>query len=63
MSTQPTDSDEPGGDLTDHGADPAERGETGDAGSVHTEATQGEEKPGGDLTDHGVDPSSRSDEE
>ncbi len=56
-------SDRPGGDLTDHGADPSERENTG-SDAVPGEqrrdaATAGEVTPAGDLTDHGVDPSSR----
>jgi hypothetical protein len=59
MSTGTGDSDKPGGDLTDHGADPAER-ERDDAGQTGTTDTPaGEDVPAGELTDHGVDPAVR----
>lgn len=65
--TTNSESDRPGGDLTDHGADPAERendsARHGDEktpdGGGHGGSTAGEVTPAGDLTDHGVDPSSR----
>lgn len=56
MTTGTGDSDKPGGDLTDHGADPADR-ERDDAGAA--DAPAGEEVPAGELTDHGVDPAVR----
>ena len=63
IMTNPTDSDKPGGDLTDHGADPADRAQD-DAGNRASDSaaapTDGEEIPAGDLTDHGVDPASRT---
>ena len=63
-STSSPGSDNPGGDLTEHGADPAQREATGHDHRAPDEqerddTTAGEVTPAGDLTDHGVDPSSR----
>ena len=64
MTTSPTESDRPGGDLTDHGADPAERERDDDgATGVRTSNTEGQDAPAGGLTDHGVDPADRASEE
>jgi hypothetical protein len=53
------DSDIPGGDLTDHGADPAERAQD-DAGQTGgQDGPAGADVPAGELTDHGVDPTGR----
>jgi hypothetical protein len=63
MTTSPAESDRPGGDLTDHGADPAERERDKD-GAVAADASNIDEQdaPAGDLTDHGVDPAARAGE-
>jgi hypothetical protein len=64
MTTSPAESDRPGGDLTDHGADPVDR-ERDDDGATTAAApdTDGQDVPAGDLTDHGVDPAGRAAEE
>jgi len=65
MTEHSTDSDKPGGDLTDHGADPTDR-EQHDPGTTTGHAhdgPEGEQTPAGDLTDHGVDAAKRAEDE
>jgi hypothetical protein len=58
--TSPTESDRPGGDLTDHGADPEERQASG--GGAGTADAPEPDAPGGALTDHGADPVAREED-
>ncbi|MBN9102885.1 MULTISPECIES: hypothetical protein [unclassified Pseudonocardia] len=63
MTTGPTESDRPGGDLTDEGADPAKRERDDSGAGDGSPATGDHDAPAGGLTDHGVDPAGRAGQE